>query len=96
MSLSFFLDQAAGLTGAAMVLTAYFLLQTGVLKNTAYPYLILNLAGGALLFAASSVTGQFGLILLEGSWTAISLYAIVKRVKPPSYPPPPATMKAGK
>lgn len=81
MSLQFFLDQVAGLLGAAMVLTAYFFMQTGSLKNTAYSFLILNLLGGALLFIASAVTGQLGLILLEGTWTAISAYAILKRLK---------------
>ncbi|MBP9865064.1 MAG: hypothetical protein KBC91_01530 [Candidatus Omnitrophica bacterium] len=81
MSFKFFLDQVAGLLGAAMVLIAYFFMQTGFLKNTAYPFLILNLLGGALLFIASAVTGQLGLILLEGTWTAISAYAIMKRLK---------------
>jgi len=83
--LAFFLDQVSGLLGAAMVLTAYFFLQTGIFKNTAYLYLILNLLGGAFLFLASMVTGQWGLILLEGSWTAISFYALVKRITGRTY-----------
>jgi len=69
-----------------MVLSAYFFLQTGSLKNTAYPFLFLNLIGGALLFVASAVTGQLGLILLEGTWTAISAYALMKKIKPRKSP----------
>jgi len=81
MSLQIFLDQVAALLGAVMVLTGYFLMQAGFLKNTDYLFLWLNLFGGALLFIASAVTGQLGLILLEGTWTAISAYAILKRLK---------------
>ncbi len=79
--MEFFLNQASGLLGAVMVLSAYFLLQTSIVNNTSYPFLILNLLGGALLFIASAVTGQLGLILLEGTWTAISFYALMKKIK---------------
>lgn len=81
MSVEFFLEQVAGLLGAVLVLIPYFFMQAGFLKNTAYPFLLSNLFGGALLLIASLVTGQLGLILLEGTWTAISAYAIMKKIK---------------
>ncbi len=81
ISLQFFLDQVAGLLGAVMVLLAYFMMHAGILKNTTYFFILLNLCGGFLLFIASAVTGQLGLIFLEGTWTAISAYALVKRLR---------------
>ena len=80
MNLIAFLEQVAGLIGAVMVLSAYFMMQAGFLENTAYLFLILNLAGGAMLFLASWVTGQWGLIFLEGTWTIVSAYALIKRI----------------
>ncbi|MCB9800065.1 MAG: hypothetical protein H6757_04845 [Candidatus Omnitrophica bacterium] len=81
MNIDFFLDQVIGLVGAFLVLLAYFLLQTRRLSHSAYPYLFMNFFGGTCLLIASMHTGQAGLILLEGSWTVISLYALLKRMR---------------
>ena len=71
--------QVVSTLGAVMILLGYFCLQTGRLKETALPYLHLNLAGGALLFYVSVLTGQIGFILLEGAWVLVTIFAYFRR-----------------
>jgi hypothetical protein len=42
---------------------------------------LLNLFGGVLLLWAALTTRQAGLILMEGAWTVISAYGVVKRMR---------------
>ena len=72
-------SQIASTLGAFMVLTAYYCLQTKRLRETDLNYLHLNFLGGILLFIASYVTGQVGLILLEGTWVAVTVYGYIRR-----------------
>lgn len=74
-------SQIASTLGAFMVLSAYYCLQTKRLKETDLNYLHLNFMGGVLLFIASYVTGQIGLILLEGTWVAVTVYGYVRRAR---------------
>lgn len=80
MTLEVFLNQGMAMIGAASVLSAYFLLQTGRQTIASYPYLVMNSVGGFLLLAASALTGQVGLVVLEGFWTLISVAALLRRM----------------
>lgn len=61
-----------------MVLTAYGAHQIERLRKDTYTYQLLNLCGGALLVWAALTTKQAGLILMEGAWTVLSAYGLMK------------------
>jgi len=61
-----------------MVLTAYGAHQIERLRKDTFTYQLLNLCGGALLVWAAMTTKQAGLILMEGAWTVLSAYGLVK------------------
>lgn len=72
------LMQAVSLLGALLVLGAYAGNQLDRLPTHSYPYLLMNLFGAGALTAAAMNTGQAGLILVEGAWTLISVFGLVK------------------
>jgi hypothetical protein len=72
------LMQAMSIVGALFVLTAFGAHQLGRMHAETYTYQLLNLAGGAILVIAAITTRQAGLILMEGAWTVISAYGVVK------------------
>jgi hypothetical protein len=66
------LGHALSLLGAGVVLFAYAANQAGRLDQRRYPYLLLNLVGGAILSFFAVRAKDPGLMLMEGSWVAIS------------------------
>lgn len=75
------LMQVISIVGAVLVLGAYGAHQLERLPRDTYAYQLMNLFGGASLFAAATLTGQFGLMLVEGSWALISLGGLVKLMR---------------
>lgn len=73
--------QAASLLGAALILAAYAAHQSGRMGRESLAYHIVNAVGGAILFGVAVDSSQLGFIVLEGAWTAISLYAIARSLK---------------
>ena len=72
-------SQIASLVGAFLILIAYFGLQLGKVDGTSNFYLFCNALGGLLLFLAAIITGNFGFILLEGMWVAVTVYGWIKK-----------------
>ena len=66
------------LVGAVFILAAFVLAQANRLSTDSLPYLVLNLLGGGLLAAVAAVDGDTGFLLLEGVWTCVSAYSIVR------------------
>jgi len=79
------LVRLVSLAGAGVVLVAYAANQMGKLDQRGYTYLLLNLLGGGILTVFALRARDPGLILMEGSWVAISLgglvYAVIVRRK---------------
>lgn len=73
--------QVISIAGALMVLTAYAGHQLQRMRSQTYLYQLLNLAGGALLVWAAVTTRQAGLILMEGAWTVISAYGVIRLIR---------------
>ena len=67
------------MTGAVLVLIAYGLLQAKKTKKKSTIYLSLNFLGGLGLLYAAVISRQLGFIILEGSWTLISLRGLLVR-----------------
>lgn len=70
---------AVQLTGALLVLAAFALLQLRVLTPGSVRYLLLNVAGSALLAGNALAGGQWGFVLLNTTWLAVSVAALVRR-----------------
>jgi hypothetical protein len=65
--------------GALAVLAAFIAVQRGVIDARSGPYLILNLVGSALLAWLALIGHQWGFLLLEGTWAAVSLAGLRTR-----------------
>lgn len=70
------MGQVVQVTGAILILIAFSLSQFRVWDQDAYPYLVLNLAGAAILGVDAFIEEQWGFVLLETVWAAVSLWAL--------------------
>ncbi len=75
------IGQAVSLVAAAMILYAYGAHQLGRLERDRLLYICLNLAGSSILTAFAWQAGSAGLTVMEGAWAAISLAALVARLR---------------
>jgi hypothetical protein len=67
-------------SGAILILIAFSLSQFRVWDQDAYPYLVLNLIGAAILGVDAFIEEQWGFVLLETVWVAVSLWALGSKV----------------
>ncbi len=65
--------------GALLVLTAFALLQLKRLSATSLPYLLMNAVGAAVLAADAAGDRNWGFVLLNVVWCAVSLGSLVRR-----------------
>lgn len=72
--------QLFSLIGAFALLSAFFINNTEVVKNKDRA-LWLNFVGAFILTITAYIEHQYGFIILEGSWTLISLHSIVKYLR---------------
>lgn len=72
------LRQLASFAGALLILVAYSGHQMGWMNPRSALYNILNAAGSAILLYIALHPFQLGFIVLEGVWTIISLYYLVR------------------
>lgn len=75
------LMQVTSVLGAVLVLGAFAAHQLERLARDTYAYQLMNLIGGASLTVAAMATKQAGLILVEGAWTLISLFGLLKLMR---------------
>jgi len=73
------LIDVTGWSGAIALLSAYALVSTRKIEGDAFPYQILNLAGGALLIANSFYYGAFPSVAVNVVWIGIALFAIYRK-----------------
>ena len=64
--------------GALMVLAAFVAVQRGVASPSAPTVLVLNLVGSAVLAVLALIGHQWGFLLLEGAWSAVSAMSLAR------------------
>ena len=72
--------------GSLLILAAFATAQPGRLDVRSVPYLVLNVAGAAVLATIAAAHASWGFLLLEGTWTivsAISLVSVLRRRRAP-------------
>jgi hypothetical protein len=70
------LNQIAQVAGALLVLAGFALSQFQILSMRSVPYLVLNLAGSTLLTLTAVLDRQWGFLLLNAVWAAVSLITL--------------------
>jgi hypothetical protein len=73
-------DQVIQVAGALLILTAFALSQGNRLESRSFIYLLLNLAGGAILAVLAFQGQRWGFVLLEGVWTLVALAGLAMRL----------------
>ena len=74
------LYQSISVVGAAMILGAYFAYQRGLMGGRESQwYNALNFVGAALVTWVAVAARQWGITLLEGTWSLLSLYALLRQ-----------------
>lgn len=73
------LYQLISVTGAVLVLIAYFTYQRGWMGRENPVYNLLNLVGSGLLAWIAIVDHRWGFILLEVLWALLSIPPLIRR-----------------
>jgi hypothetical protein len=69
-----------GALGVGLLLLAFLLHLFGRLARDGYPYLALNLLGGALAAWASWLIEYLPFVVLEGTWALVAAAALARRI----------------
>lgn len=77
------IDQIISLIGAFLILAAFAGNIFEKINNNSAAYHWLNLVGAGCLTYTAVVGQQWGFILLEGTWTLVSLYGLVRLMRTP-------------
>jgi hypothetical protein len=72
--------QLVQIVGALLILAAFAAAQFGWLGTRSRAYLVLNLAGSAILAVLAWSDDQWGFLLLEGVWALVSAWSLLRVV----------------
>lgn len=72
------MDQVIQIVGALFILAAFAAAQFGWLRLDSQLYLTLNFVGSAVLTYLAWEERQWGFLLLEGVWAAVSLWSLTR------------------
>jgi hypothetical protein len=67
-----------GTVGIALILLAYFLNTAKLLPSDGRAYYVLNIIGAVLACYASYLIGYIPFVILEGTWTLVSIYGLMR------------------
>lgn len=70
-----------GTIGVALILMAYFLNTVKLIPMNGKLYYVLNVIGAALACYASWLILYWPFVILEGTWTLVSIYGLMKTMR---------------
>jgi hypothetical protein len=70
-----------GTVGVGLILMAFFLNTAKLIPNNGKLYYVLNILGAAIACYASYLIGYWPFVVLEGTWTLVSIYGLMKAMK---------------
>jgi hypothetical protein len=76
------MDQILGGIGAALILGAFWALQTDRMGAHQRGYQLINLAGAAFLTASAIMTSAWSFLVLNGTWGLVALWALLRPPTP--------------
>ena len=71
------MDQVVQVVGALLILVAFGAVQFERMRPDSRVYLVLNLVGSAILAVLALVGSQWGFLLLESVWAAVSAWSLL-------------------
>ena len=72
------MDQVISAIGAALILLAFWALQTNRMEAHQPAYQALNLIGACLLATAAFMTESWSFVVLNTVWALVALWALVR------------------
>lgn len=73
------MDQVVQVVGALLILAAFAATQFGRLDQHSRTYLVLNVVGSAILAVLAYLDSNWGFLLLESVWAAVSLWGLAEK-----------------
>lgn len=73
--------QVVSVLGALAILGAYAAYQLGWIDPSRLSYSVANFVGAGILTFVAVVDEQIGFIVLQGAWTLVSLWGIVRYLR---------------
>jgi hypothetical protein len=70
-----------GSLGVTLLLVAFLLNLRGILSRDGLPYILLNIIGAGMACLASWLIHYIPFVVLEGTWTLVSLFALLNYFK---------------
>jgi hypothetical protein len=70
-----------GTVGVSLILLAYFFVVIGRLNSKSYTFYLLNIAGAGLACYASWLIHYWPFVVLEATWTLVSIYGLMRVAK---------------
>jgi len=70
-----------GTVGVGLILMAFFLGTAKLVDNHGKSYFVLNVIGASLACYASFLINYWPFVILEGTWTLVSIYGLMKAMK---------------
>lgn len=70
-----------GSAGVGLILLAFFLSTEKLMKPDSKVYFVLNIIGAGLATFASVLIHYWPFVVLEGTWTVVSVYGLMKAMK---------------
>ncbi|MGH7313754.1 MAG: CBU_0592 family membrane protein [Candidatus Rokuibacteriota bacterium] len=77
------MEQIVAVIGALLILAAYVGHQRGVLSRSHAAYHWMNFVGAVVLTVVAYRAQQWGFVLLEGVWAAVSVPPLLRRTPEP-------------
>jgi len=74
-------ENIVGIIGVSLILMAYFLETAKFIPNNGKLYYVMNTIGAALACYASLLINYAPFAILEGAWTIVSIYGLIKAMK---------------